>query len=262
MHPRGAVRFEHARDRRGVEHAIVRMEGESVWLHMPSVTTLAWVSEGRVQVHRRGTRGVLSRGAVRRIGGFELEVIRAEPGGARLTLISLPRSFLRGARTVPHEQLTDATESALARIRERWPDGPPVLDRDVDSLVDLVRHVDHDDDHDELEPAPVRRARHLLETWHRSPPTLDELAGVARTTKLQLVRSFHAHHGVVPHTFVLCLRLAIARTMLASGRRETEAAHALGFPDAAALSREFRRIVGVSPTDYARPRPLALARGA
>ncbi|AKF03250.1 Transcriptional regulator, AraC family protein [Sandaracinus amylolyticus] len=256
------MRFEHARDRRGVEHAIVRMEGESVWLHMPSVTTLAWVSEGRVQVHRRGTRRELGRGAVRRIGGFELEVIRADREGARLSLVSIPRSFLRGARTVPHDQLEDATHGALARVAARWPSGPPALDREIDELVDLVRHVDHDDDHDELEPGPVRRARHLLETWHRAPPTLDELAGVARTTKLQLVRSFHAHHGVVPHTFVLCLRLAIARTMFASGRRETEAAHALGFPDASALTREFRRIVGVSPAEYARPRPIAVARGA
>lgn len=58
--------------------------------------------------------------------------------------------------------------------------------------------------------------------------------------------------GMPFRTYVLWLRLQAAFDALAAGRSLTQAAHDAGFSDAAHLSRTFRRMFGIAPSEALR----------
>lgn len=87
------------------------------------------------------------------------------------------------------------------------------------------------------------------------PERLDgtlRLSTLAREVGLSASRLSHlltANLGIPFRVYVLWLRLARAAGELAQGRTLTEAAHAAGFADSAHLSRVFRRMFGIAPSD-------------
>jgi AraC-like DNA-binding protein len=98
----------------------------------------------------------------------------------------------------------------------------------------------------------VHRATALLrERWNGAVP-LAELAEAAGLSRFELVRRFRAQTGLTPHAFQVNLRVARARSMLASGDPPAAVAAACGFADQPHLTRTFRRAVGVTPARYAR----------
>lgn len=112
-----------------------------------------------------------------------------------------------------------------------------------------------------IEPRPVRRARLYLERCFTRQPTLDELAREAGVSKYHLARLFRAFHGLPPHAYLTYVRVAAARTMLAGGARGTAIAAQTGFADQSHFSRSFRRVMGLSPLEYARASRGAGAEG-
>ena len=83
-------------------------------------------------------------------------------------------------------------------------------------------------------------------------PTLAMLARHAGVSKSRLSHVFSAQVGIPLRPYVLWLRLQRAAAALAAGESVTSAAHAAGFADAAHLTRVFRRMFGLVPSDIAR----------
>lgn len=96
--------------------------------------------------------------------------------------------------------------------------------------------------------------RRLLATL---PTRLDgdvSLAGLARVVELspgRLGHLFTESVGIPLRPYVLWLRLQRAIAEVAGGASLTVAAHAAGFADGAHLSRTFRRMVGLAPSEVA-----------
>ncbi|QWW71049.1 AraC family transcriptional regulator [Rhizobium sp. WYJ-E13] len=87
----------------------------------------------------------------------------------------------------------------------------------------------------------------------RADLTVDELAGVAHMSHFHFSRAFKKAVGKPPHQFILDRRIERARIYLADGKETlSEIAYATGFSSQAHFSSVFRRIVGVTPTDYRR----------
>ncbi len=96
---------------------------------------------------------------------------------------------------------------------------------------------------------PVLRAveRHVLAHLDRQLE-LDELARVAGTSARTLARRIHAAVGHSPQRFVQQLRIHHARALLRDRRTSVdEVAAKVGYADAAAFRRVFRRVTGESP---------------
>jgi AraC-like DNA-binding protein len=100
--------------------------------------------------------------------------------------------------------------------------------------------------------AVLGTARDYLETHFAGRPTLDEVAHESGVDKFTLLRHFKRALHTTPHAYLVRLRLANARQLLARGLPPAEAATATGFADQAHLTRWFHRVHGITPAAYAR----------
>ena len=82
---------------------------------------------------------------------------------------------------------------------------------------------------------------------------IQKLAGLSGMSVRQFERRFRHTFRMNPRTYLVRMRVAIAAELLrTTTRRATEIALEVGFYDHSDFSRQFRRIMGVSPTDYRR----------
>jgi transcriptional regulator GlxA family with amidase domain len=110
-----------------------------------------------------------------------------------------------------------------------------------------------------VEPGPcahgthpaVTTARDYLRRRIHKTITLEELAGISRMSRFHLARAFAAHIGLPPHAYQTRLRIERAMALLRAGVRPGEVANLTGFADQSHLTRHFRRIMGVTPGEYA-----------
>lgn len=101
-------------------------------------------------------------------------------------------------------------------------------------------------------PGLARRLQELLDARVVEGITLAEAASVLGADPAYLVRVFRAEVGVPPHRYLVGRRIDAARRALLRGERPADVAAAVGFHDQAHLHRHFRRMLGVTPGDYAR----------
>ncbi len=116
------------------------------------------------------------------------------------------------------------------------------------------------------QPSPIHpRVKRVLRFLHADianvdSHSLDRLAAVAGLSPSRFMHVFTESVGVAIRPYLLWLRLQRGLGELMAGATATQAAHAVGFSDAAHLSRTVRRMLGTTPAELVRRR-LA-ARGA
>jgi AraC-like DNA-binding protein len=81
--------------------------------------------------------------------------------------------------------------------------------------------------------------------------SLRTLAGISGLSQSRFMHVFTESMGVPLRPYVLWLRLQRACCDLMAGATVTAAAHSAGFSDAAHLTRTFRRMLGMTPTELA-----------
>ena len=98
----------------------------------------------------------------------------------------------------------------------------------------------------------IRRARQYLDESYGRDVSLSELARVCGLSPFHLARAFTAQFGLPPHAYLNNLRVTHAKRMIRAGTSLAEVAYAVGYCDQSHLNRRFKRIVGVTPSQYAR----------
>ncbi|MNJ46281.1 HTH-type transcriptional regulator YesS [compost metagenome] len=101
-------------------------------------------------------------------------------------------------------------------------------------------------------PLTAQRARDYLHANLERDIGLEDLAQACGIDRFRLTRAFKAAFGIAPHAYLIQLRLARARRLLAQGQTPAEVAMALGFADQSHLGRWFRRAYQLTPADYRR----------
>ena len=81
--------------------------------------------------------------------------------------------------------------------------------------------------------------------------SVPELATMARCTPDHFIRLFREATSTTPHQYLIERRLQRAVTLLANGERPSDVAKILGFYDASAFTRAFKRRFSVPPSEYA-----------
>jgi AraC family transcriptional regulator len=82
---------------------------------------------------------------------------------------------------------------------------------------------------------------------------LSTLAGIARLSPYHFCRAFKRSIGLPPHRYHATRRIERAKGMLAKGSTSvTEVGFALGFAQTSSFTAAFRRVTGLTPTEYQR----------
>lgn len=102
------------------------------------------------------------------------------------------------------------------------------------------------------ESAAVGKARAYLLERLAEHVCLDDLADHVGLDKYHLVRAFRAQLGAPPYEYLTHARISRACELLRAGRTPARAASELGYYDQSQLHRHFRRLLGVTPGEYAR----------
>lgn len=99
-------------------------------------------------------------------------------------------------------------------------------------------------------PLVAKKAQEYLHANAHHDIGLDQLAAVTGVDRFRLTRAFKAAFGIAPHAYLVQLRLATARRMLARGQQPALVAMELGFADQSHLGRWFVRAYGLTPALY------------
>ena len=103
----------------------------------------------------------------------------------------------------------------------------------------------------ESDNAGIDLARQYLEANYTRNPSLKELAGLSSFSSSHFLRTFRETVGLTPHAYMTQLRIEHAATLLRSGIPPIDVAVRTGFVDQSHLTRQFKRILGITPGQYA-----------
>jgi AraC-like DNA-binding protein len=126
----------------------------------------------------------------------------------------------------------------------------------LDLLATLIeRHADalHLSAEIGAEPGLARLVRDYLEAHAHERVALADLARLTGASGFQVVRRFQQVMGLPPHAFLTQIRVGRAKRLLAQRVPPAQVAAQVGFYDQSHLTRHFKRIVGVPPSQYAGP---------
>jgi AraC-like DNA-binding protein len=103
----------------------------------------------------------------------------------------------------------------------------------------------------------VRIALEIIQDSDPKSLSTDALARYARLHPSHFIRVFHRTTGLAPQAYLRQLRIAEARRLICEGVGLVDAAQSAGFCDQAHLTREFRKVYGVTPGCLARSRRVS-----
>lgn len=99
----------------------------------------------------------------------------------------------------------------------------------------------------------IAETKQLIEVKFASRTlTLDNLARRAGVSKFYLARTFQAKVGKAIHQYIVDMRVARARELLAQGKRPSRVWRTAGFADQPHMTRTFRKRLGKTPKSYYR----------
>jgi AraC-like DNA-binding protein len=97
----------------------------------------------------------------------------------------------------------------------------------------------------------VKLAQDFIQANYADNVTLGQIASLAGLSSFHLIRVFTAQVGLPPHAYLNQIRVHRARKLLAAGRSIARVASETGFVDQSHLSKNFKRLLGVTPGQYA-----------
>jgi AraC-like DNA-binding protein len=97
----------------------------------------------------------------------------------------------------------------------------------------------------------VARAKAYLSEHYSESVSLHDLALVSGFSRFGLVHAFTKQVGLSPHAYQVHVRIERARSLLQQGISPATVATSMGFADQSHFTRHFKRILQVTPSQYA-----------
>ena len=103
----------------------------------------------------------------------------------------------------------------------------------------------------DFESSPmISQTRDFIEAQPEDSFSLDELSDQIFVSKYYLIREFKKTIGLSPHQFQIQNRIRKSQHLLQNGTTITDVAIAMGFYDQSHFIKYFKKIVGITPTEY------------
>lgn len=105
--------------------------------------------------------------------------------------------------------------------------------------------------YESISPREIANVMEFLE--HTEEPEklgIDELASIAGFSPYHFIRTFKKTVGMTPYAYASQLRVIRARNLLLKGESLSDTAMQSGFSDQAHMTRQFKKIFGVTPGKF------------
>jgi AraC-like DNA-binding protein len=102
------------------------------------------------------------------------------------------------------------------------------------------------------EKKAIRQARDYIEARFAQGVSLSDLAGHVALSPYYLLRVFRLEVGMPPYAYLESVRVRHAQRMIESGKPLAEVAAEVGFSSQSHMTHRFKKIIGVTPGQYAR----------
>lgn len=133
------------------------------------------------------------------------------------------------------------------------PDIPHALEAVNDipySMIIICTPVDEIPDGNEDEADYIKRLKQFLLDTPENVLLIEDMAQKIGLSPYHMIRKFKTACGLTPHQFQIQCRIRKAQKLLEEGNSVTEVAYATGFCDQSHFNRCFRKIVGLTPSEY------------
>lgn len=150
----------------------------------------------------------------------------------------------------------DALADQLRQLHVTLEHSTSLLERDSRFLWSfaqlILRHADRRPAVQTIgaEDWAVQKALDYLNRHADQNISLEQLARLTHLKPLRFLRVFQRQMGLPPHAYLVQLRVARAKDLLAQGIAIAQVAFDTGFSDQSHLNRHFKRIVGMTPKQY------------
>lgn len=254
----------------GIETIRAHFEGHAYDPHFHDSYLIGFTEQGVQQFHCRRTLHSSTPGLVFLLEPGELHDGHAPtPGGFTYSMLYLDPHWIERELRALFEDAPSQCQPAFAKTLESEPELVTVIadacqalqsqdlrivrQAALDALLGkLARHLSWRPrlTADPRLPAVALRARGYLHAHMDQDLGLDDLARATGVDRFRLSRAFKAAFGLAPHAYLVQLRLAKARRLLAAGQPPALVAMSLGFADQSHMGRWFRRAYGLTPAHY------------
>lgn len=97
----------------------------------------------------------------------------------------------------------------------------------------------------------IQKARRYIEEHYSRSVSLDTLSQHVALSPYYLLRVFCAEVGMPPHAYLESVRIRHAQKLIRAGKPLAEIAVEVGFSSQSHMTRSFRKIIGVTPGQFA-----------
>jgi len=240
-----------------VQHAYPR--------HSHDYYVISLIERGRQSFTHKGTKyrtppgglilinpGAAHTGEAADAQGFELRALYPS-----LALMETAVFELTGRRALPifKEVRVDhrwATNSILS-LHQAILEGAGTLEcesRTLWMMTQLIRRyadVGSTDGHPGEEKKVIRRARDYIDEHFAESVTLSMLAERASLSPYYFLRAFRAQIGMPPYAYLESVRIRHTQRLIRTGKPLAEVAAEVGFSSQSHMTRQFKKIIGVTP---------------
>ena len=200
-------------------------------------------------------RGVLEdKFGTHEIRGGELFVIRPGESTVYTADTSDPWHYMwlafvgdEAARFDTDRSVYRAPSDFMSRLRAFIERGVISLDAYLSVIYELLHQLFAD-----KEPPPDRlsQIRSYIDYNYMDEISVDGLTSKFGFERSYLYRMFKKKYGVGVKEYIISVRAERAKQFLLSGRTVSETAYLVGYRDEFNFSRAFKKVVGMSPSDY------------
>jgi AraC-like DNA-binding protein/quercetin dioxygenase-like cupin family protein len=118
-------------------------------------------------------------------------------------------------------------------------------------LIKRYADIGSTDGHLGKEKRTIQQVRHYIDEHFAESVTLHTLAQSVSLSPYYLLRAFRAEVGMPPYAYLESVRIRHTQRLIKAGVSLAEAAAEVGFSSQSHMTRQFKKIIGVTPGQYA-----------